>query len=169
MCLLRTKTGIEYNSIETPQIRKFSRTDSYRFFVLGLDIAGEHFDFPGFSHSSLRTQTCWFMRAFVEDGSLLFARKLIQNLGNFSSIRCPAKCAARISQAFSETTHTFYIDPRTVDILPDIERNGYTFTDGCGTVSSATWRSLKKALASRKQPTCYQIRYQGKSSCNYMQ
>lgn len=131
----------------------------------GLGIAGEHFDFLGFSHSSLRTQTCWFMRSFVENGSLLFAKNLIQSLGDFSSIRCPAKCAARIGQAFSETSHAFYINPKTVRKVPDIQRNGYTFTDGCGTVSTATWKLLKKASASKKQPTCYQIRYKGMCMC----
>lgn len=128
----------------------------------GLDIAGEHFDFLGFSHSSLRSQSCWFMRPFVHEGSLLNARSLIQSLGNFSSIRCPAKCAARIGQAFSESTSAVKIEPSIVHQLPDIRIGQYLFTDGCGTISKDTWKLLRSNHSARDQPTLYQIRYKGK-------
>lgn len=128
----------------------------------GLDIAGEHFDFLGFSHSSLRSQACWFMRAFIHEGSLLYARQLIQQLGDFSAIRCPAKCAARIGQAFSETTGAVHVDPKIVKTFPDIRVGEYMFTDGCGTISKESWRALKSSSSSKNQPTSYQIRYKGK-------
>jgi len=95
----------------------------------GLDIAGEHFDFLGFSQSSLRSQSCWFMRPFLYNGRMLNARSLIQSLGDFTAIRCPAKCAARIGQAFSETTSAIQIDPNAVCKQPDIGAGQHIFTD----------------------------------------
>lgn len=127
----------------------------------GLDVAGEHFDFLGFSNSSLKTRTCWFMRPFVHDGSLMFAGRLIIQLGDFSGIRCPAKCAARIGQAFSESTSAVSIDERIVKIFPDVTIGKYMFTDGCGTISKQAWRLLKGNSSSKDQPTSYQIRYKG--------
>ncbi|KIW30891.1 uncharacterized protein PV07_02583 [Cladophialophora immunda] len=127
----------------------------------GLNIAGEHFDFLGFSHSSLRSQTCWFMRPFVHDGSLLSAKGLISKLGNFSAIRCPAKCAARIGQAFSETTSAVRVEPSIVQIYPDVKVGRYLFTDGCGTISRSTWKRLRGNVRAQDQPTSYQIRYKG--------
>ncbi|KAK5072515.1 hypothetical protein LTR51_005153 [Lithohypha guttulata] len=127
----------------------------------GLDIGGEHFDFLGFSHSSLRSQTCWFMRPFVHNGELFYAGRLIESLGDFTSIRSPAKCAARIGQAFSETPAAIAIDPKTVSKCSDVRCEQHLFTDGCGTASRATWRLLKKASSSQEQPTLYQIRYKG--------
>lgn len=132
----------------------------------GLKIAGEQFDFLGFSHSSLRSQTCWFMRSFYHDGNRLHARALITSLGDFSTIRCPAKCAARIGQAFSETHSAVRIDPSIVLRYPDIQSGLYTFTDGCGTVSAATWKLLKGTSAGKDQPTLYQIRYKGECSAS---
>lgn len=127
----------------------------------GLDIAGEHFDFLGFSHSSLRSQTCWFMRPFIQDGTLLFAKDLISRLGDFSEIRCPAKCAARIGQAFSETTSALRVEPSVVQVCADVKVGRYVFTDGCGTISKSMWRRLRGNVPPKDQPTSYQIRYKG--------
>ncbi|KAK5531667.1 hypothetical protein LTR23_009860 [Exophiala sp. CCFEE 6169] len=124
----------------------------------GVDIAGEHFDFLGFSHSSLRSQTCWFMRPFIQDGTVLFASNLISKLGDFSEIRCPAKCAARIGQAFSETTSAVRVDPSAVQVHADVKVGRYVFTDGCGTISKSMWRRLKGNVPAKNQPTSYQIR-----------
>lgn len=60
-----------------------------------INIAGRGYEFLGFSHSSLRAQTCWFMAPFAQGPQLLHARAVIAGLGDFSLIRSPAKCAAR--------------------------------------------------------------------------
>ncbi|KPI41804.1 putative RNA-dependent RNA polymerase 1 [Cyphellophora attinorum] len=134
-----------------------------RFLTLlqnGIDIAGFRFEFLGFSHSSLRSQTCWFMRPFIHDGQLMYARTLIDQLGDFSAIRCPAKCAARIGQAFSDTTRAIRVDSRVVSEHDDVRSGRHVFTDGCGTISPAVW-SLLKGNYARGDPTSYQIRYKG--------
>lgn len=101
------------------------------------------------------------MRPFVHEGSLLFAQALVKSLGDFSGIRCLAKCAARIGQAFSETTSAIRSDPRVVVTYPDVKNQHHVFTDGCGTISKAVWKLLKNTSSSKEQPTAYQIRYQG--------
>ena len=115
----------------------------------GIDVAGFRFDFLGFSHSSLRSQACWFMRPFIHDNRLMSARQLINELGDFSCIYCPAKCAARIGQAFSETTNAIHIEPSIVVQIADVKNGKHVFTDGCGTVSSMTWKLFKGKGASK--------------------
>jgi len=129
-----------------------------------IDIAGRRYEFLGFSHSSLRAQTCWFMAPFVQDNELLHARIVIAKLGDFSAIRSPAKCAARIGQAFSETSKTVRIRADAVTTIADIDRSGRVFSDGVGTFSSSImlklWREYSNSRALR--PMLFQIRYAGK-------
>ncbi len=130
----------------------------------GFTIAGRKFDFLGFSHSSLRAQSCWFMSPFAQDGSLMYDRILIQQLGDFTKIRCPAKCAARIGQAFSETPTAVPLAPGTVQTQQDIERGSRVFSDGVGTLSKSVMHKIWDAHPEmrKSKPTCFQIRYKGK-------
>ncbi len=130
----------------------------------GFSVAGRRYNFFAFSHSSLRAQSCWFMAPFVHEGSLLFDRKLIQGLGDFSEIRCPAKCAARIGQAFSETPIAISVEAGVAQVIPDIERNGRVFSDGVGTISRPLLEKLWAALPleRRGKARAFQIRYSGK-------
>ena len=106
------------------------------------------------------------MAPFLHENSLLFDRMLIQYLGNFASIRCPAKCAARIGQAFSDTRTAVTIDLTDYYEIPDVQNNGRVFSDGVGTISSSLlekiWERLPKKTLPR--PTCLQIRFKGKCS-----
>jgi RNA dependent RNA polymerase len=130
----------------------------------GFPIAGQHFSFLGFSHSSLRAQSCWFMTPFSHNGRLLSDRELIKGLGNFSKICIPARCAARIGQAFSDTRDAIALAPGVVKEMEDVERNGRVFSDGVGTISMETLEQIWGGLLAGKQkkPTVLQIRYQGK-------
>jgi hypothetical protein len=130
-----------------------------------ITIAGMVFKFLGFSHSSLRSQTCWFCAPFVHnDGRLILAPIIIKNLGNFSEIMSPARCAARIGQAFSDTSGAIPIKPENLRRIPDIERHSRVFSDGCGTISSALLKKVWAGWSASKksQPTVLQIRFQGK-------
>ena len=131
----------------------------------GIYIAGRLFTFLGFSHSSLRTQTCWFMAPFWDrrQDKLLLAQMLIKNLGNFIDIKCPARCAARIGQAFSDATDTISMQGATYEIMRDIERNGRCFSDGCGTLSQGLLDPIHRRFsrARKMRATILQIRFQG--------
>lgn len=71
--------------------------------IVPLLIAGRAFSFLGFSHSSLRAQSCWFMAPIFRDNSLRLTQHVLKDLGDFSNIKVPAKCAARIGQNFTDT------------------------------------------------------------------
>ena len=126
-------------------------------------IAGRGYQFLGFSHSSLRAQTCWYMAPFIEDGSLVTAGSVIKSLGDFSHIRSPAKCAARIGQAFSQAFSSVELKRSDLKYMPDVERNNRTFSDGVGTVSLSLLQKIWSEYAESKKlkPTVLQIRFAG--------
>ena len=68
-----------------------------------IPIAGKFFSFLGFSHSSLRAQSCWFMAPLISERGLKLADHVLKELGDFSNVKLPAKCAARIGQNFTDT------------------------------------------------------------------
>jgi len=133
----------------------------------GIQIAGRTYSFLGFSHSSLRAQSCWFAAPFIHDEhGLQNYEDIIQGLGNFSVLRSPAKCAARIGQAFSDTRTAVSIDPGIVREVADVERNDRVFSDGVGTISLSLMEKIADKLPQpqRCMPACLQIRYRGMKS-----
>jgi hypothetical protein len=133
-------------------------------FENGIIIADKKFDVLGWSHSSLRAHSCWFVAPFIYDGNLMTAANIIRDLGDFTSITSPAKCAARIGQTFSDTPTSVAIDPTILRLDKDVERDGRVYSDGVGTMSeelmNKIWDSLPKQRRGPK-PTCFQIRYSG--------
>jgi hypothetical protein len=134
-----------------------------KFIESEYSIAGRGFSFLGFSHSSLRSQTCWFMAPFEYGGRTLSAPELIRNLGDFGHIRTPAKCAARIGQAFTDTTGTVEVEAGMQIRLRDIERGGRCFSDGCGTISLGLLEKVWRVYGPRRtlKPVILQIRFAG--------
>jgi hypothetical protein len=132
----------------------------------GILIAGRRFEFLGFSHASLRCHETWFMAPFLEGSTMVHAKDVIKDLGDFTNIHCSAKCAARIGQAFSDTIFAVRI-PDTAfvhEAVPDIQRNGRTFSDGCGSMSLELFQQVWRVLPPerrQKRPTVLQIRYRG--------
>ncbi len=51
-------------------------------------------------------------------------------MGDFSSIKCIGKLAARLGQSLSTSVATF--ETINFDIIPDIKVGEYNFTDGIG-------------------------------------
>ncbi|KAF8471693.1 RNA dependent RNA polymerase-domain-containing protein [Kalaharituber pfeilii] len=128
-----------------------------------LIIGGRVFSFLGFSGASLRNHTCWFMAPFNYKGQLIDSTALIATLGDFSHIRTPGKCAARIGQAFSNTFNSVFVPPESEQRVPDVERNGRCFSDGCGTISTAMMQRIwtEAPLIARSKPFVFQIRFAG--------
>ncbi|KAH6704064.1 rna-dependent rna polymeras-like protein [Leptodontidium sp. MPI-SDFR-AT-0119] len=162
---------VQFSDEDGQPVRFSSRVSNQKIFhgrfkdVLrnGIVIAGREYSFLGCSHSSLRAQSCWFMAPFVFEGALMWDRIMIQQLGNFTAIQSPAKCAARIGQVFSDTRTAVAIDPALVRLETDVERNGRVFSDGVGTMSVAMMERIWDALPKAKpvKPCLFQIRYQG--------
>ncbi|TKA65705.1 hypothetical protein B0A55_11132, partial [Friedmanniomyces simplex] len=130
-----------------------------------INIAGQAFAFLGFSHSSLRSQSCWFMAPLFdrEKGSLQYAPQVIKELGDFTHIRTPAKCAARIGQCFTDTTASVTLQPGEKGSLSVVERNGRDFSDGVGTISRRLLEDVWRVYGQKQllRPTVLQIRFQG--------
>ncbi|KAI1769919.1 RdRP-domain-containing protein [Hypoxylon cercidicola] len=137
------------------------------FLLQGVHIAGRGYKFLGFSHSSLRAHSVWFMAEFEDhNGSKQTYSSVISHLGKFNKIFSPPRCAARIGQAFSETP--FSIDLQelgvTIERIDDVEsRDGNrVFSDGVGTLSRSLMEAIHDALPQTKGiATCFQIRWGG--------
>ena len=131
-----------------------------------IPLCGRTFQFLGFSQSSLRSQTAWFMSPFSVSkvGHVLTPAHAIEKLGDFSLLRSPAKCAARIGQAFTDTNGFVTIQANQEFVLPDVERNGRVFSDGCGILAAdlAYEVGMKYLRFSMKEkPTVLQVRFRG--------
>lgn len=133
----------------------------------GVSIAGRHFNFLGFSHSSLRSHSAWFMASFVDDNFQMQSNDtVIKGLGKFEDIRVPAKCAARIGQAFSETPYAVPIFNKGISVrfIPDVTNKdgSRVFSDGVGTISKEAMEEFWAHLPQRSNSaTCFQIRWSG--------
>ncbi|KAM0414583.1 hypothetical protein ACHAPT_013578 [Fusarium lateritium] len=133
----------------------------------GIDIAGRKYLFLGFSHSSLRSHSAWFSSPFV-DGNYQnqTISMILEALGDFQDIRVPAKCAARIGQAFSETPYAvpLFENGITTRDIPDVKTadGSRVFSDGVGTISQEALEDVWTYLPMRfAAPTCLQIRWGG--------
>jgi RNA-dependent RNA polymerase len=103
------------------------------------------------------------------------AARIIQDLGTFDNlsydnklINCPARYAARLSQAFTATeAATFKVeDPQMREDIKTKNKR-YIFTDGCGCISEEFAREIWQVMRPRTRdrdedfPRAYQIRYSG--------
>ncbi|KAH6651893.1 RNA dependent RNA polymerase-domain-containing protein [Truncatella angustata] len=131
----------------------------------GTQVGGRKYDFLGFSHSSLRAHSAWLMAPFIHNQSMQTYFNVIDMLGDFNKIHSPARCAARIGQAFSETPFAISLKEHGIDnhdttdiYSKDGRRN---FTDGVGWVSQEVVDAIQAALPQKKEATCFQIRWGG--------
>ncbi|KAK9900462.1 RdRP-domain-containing protein [Cystobasidium minutum MCA 4210] len=116
----------------------------------GIMIAGRLYEFLAYSQSSLREATVWFMTPFEHDGKTITAERIRISLGNFDHIKnCPARYAARLSQAFSATHKGFQIDQSLVKRIAERERNGKCFSDGAGKISPMLAKEVQESIASK--------------------
>ncbi|KAI0669992.1 RdRP-domain-containing protein [Trametes maxima] len=149
----------------------------------GITIAGVHFDFLAYSQSALKEHAVWFVKPFkhVDDMGYIHivdAASIIASLGTFKGLpfdpnltKCPARYAARISQAFTATDASITVDVGHVIYGNDMKDSTgkRAFTDGVGTISpqlaQEIWRALqekkRRGRRDRSYPRAYQIRFQG--------
>lgn len=103
------------------------------------------------------------MSPFFESGTLQLPEHILRALGDFSNIRIPAKCAARIGQDFTVTNATVDLRGGIVSTLPMIQRDGRDFSHGVGTISQELLEEVWRRYGTRRalKPTVFQIRYRG--------
>ncbi|XP_042505199.1 RNA-dependent RNA polymerase 6-like [Macadamia integrifolia] len=124
----------------------------------GFYLCGRKYSFLAFSSNQLRDRSAWF---FAEDESISVV-DIRSWMGKFTN-RNVAKCAARMGQCFSSTYATVEVPIKHVNPeLPDIERNGFVFSDGIGMLTPDLAVEVAEKLQLTIYPPCaYQIRYAG--------
>ena len=125
----------------------------------GIVVGDRHYEFLAYGNSQFREHGAYFFAPT----SNLTAEMIRDWMGDFEGIKTVAKYASRIGQCFSTTRAM----PTTVNInrIPDIERDGYCFTDGVGKISHflAQITALEIGLSSFADdcPSVFQFRLGG--------
>ncbi|RGB33663.1 RNA dependent RNA polymerase-domain-containing protein [Rhizophagus diaphanus] len=123
----------------------------------GITIGDRHYEFLAFSASQLRDHSCWF---FSPTGDLT-ANKVRDWMGNFSTNKSVAKYAARMGQCFSSTRAIQKLPIDDIKEIPDIVRNGFTFSDGVGNISFSIAKKIAYELDLKTIPSAFQFRMAG--------
>ncbi|KEY68675.1 hypothetical protein S7711_00549 [Stachybotrys chartarum IBT 7711] len=125
----------------------------------GIRIGDRHYQFLAFGSSQLRQGGAYFFCP-TEHLSCDDIRKW---MGNFDHIKIVAKYAARVGQCFSTTREIRRVYQPHIHPIPDIERNGYCFTDGVGIVSGLLARMITEEMELDvfDEPTTFQFRMGG--------
>lgn len=95
----------------------------------GIVVAGRYYQFLAFGNSQFRESGAYFYAPTQS----VSADDIRKNLGTFSHIKTVAKYGARLGQTLS-TTRPVKTNFK-LETIQDIERNGFTFTDGVGKIS----------------------------------
>ncbi|CAI6337736.1 unnamed protein product [Periconia digitata] len=126
----------------------------------GIVVAGRYYVFLAFGNSQFREHGAYFY-APTQSQSEFDIRK---SMGNFEHIKTAAKYAARLGQCFSTTRAIKSINVK-IEMISDIERNGYTFTDGVGRISPFLAQMAAKELGLQNPfddpPSLFQFRLGG--------
>ncbi|KAF8581580.1 RdRP-domain-containing protein [Ramaria rubella] len=139
----------------------------------GFTLCGRKFEFLAYSQSALKEYTVWFVTSFTtRQGRRVDAKYIRESIGSSwpgDLRRHPAKFAARLSQAFTATESSVFVENDQIERIPDIERNGYCFSDGNGILSQEMADAIHEALQrgsdrmsrQRSTPSVFQVRIQG--------
>ena len=129
------------------------------FMRSGVTVAGREFKFLAFSSSQLKEHSCWFLA----DGGGWTAQGVRDQMGDFSHIMIPGKYAARMGQCFSTTLvgSSAELGSDCRCSIPDVERNGFVFSDGVGTISLDLALEVAEKRNYDPLPSALQIRLGG--------
>jgi RNA-dependent RNA polymerase len=121
----------------------------------GIVVGDRHYEFLAYGNSQFREHGAYFFAPT----STVTTDTMRSWMGDFRGIKTVAKYASRIGQCF--TTTKAINDSAQVQRIPDIERNGYCFTDGVGKISEfSLWMSTRK-MDLRNCPSVIQFRLGG--------
>ena len=93
-------------------------------------------------------------------GPSLSRNSLLESLGCFDDVAA-TKIGDRISLAFTQTTPIDEIPLDCILAEPELVRNGYQFSDGCGVMGPGIARKVQEALKLQEVPGAIQIRMGG--------
>ena len=121
----------------------------------GIVVGDRHYEFLAYGNSQFREHGAYFFAPT----STLTADMIRSWMGDFRGIKTVAKYASRIGQCFTTTKATG--DSAQVQRIPDIERNGYCFTDGVGKILDFSLQMLTRKEKLRNCPSVIQFRLGG--------
>ncbi|KAI0337237.1 RdRP-domain-containing protein [Trametopsis cervina] len=120
----------------------------------GIHIAGRLYVFLTFGESQARAHGCWS----ISETEGFTVQAVLDSMGDLSRERVVAKHAARQSLALS-STRAVKLDVQITRGYPDIERNGYIFTDGVGQFTQAVADECARVVGHTSTPiSAVQIR-----------
>ncbi|PYH98795.1 putative RNA-directed RNA polymerase (Sad-1) [Aspergillus ellipticus CBS 707.79] len=126
----------------------------------GIVIGDRRYEFLAFGNSQFREHGAYFFAPLPD----LTAANIRAWMGRFDGIRNVAKYAARLGQCFS-TTRAIAGCPVQIHNIGDVERNGYTFSDGVGKISrflaQMAMTELKIKTPTGDPPSAFQFRLGG--------
>ena len=136
-------------------------TRVHRTLTRGISQGDRHYEFLAWGNSQLREHSAYF---FASLPGVVTASQIRAIMGEFDHETIIAKRAARMGQCFSTTRAISYRVPRVTraDLISDVKRNGFTFTDGVGKISPflAEMVALQLKLTG-PTPSCFQFRLGG--------
>lgn len=134
----------------------------FRTLTSGIVIGDRQYDFLAFGNSQLREHGAYFFASLPSGPAASHIRAW---MGRFEHERIVARHAARIGQCFSTTRairNAGFPPVRKADLIDDVERNGFRFTDGVGKISRFYAETIAKELGVRgTPPSAYQFRLAG--------
>ena len=137
---------------------KAMRAKIDQLFEKGISIGDVHFTILHWSNSQLRQQGFYM---YAQMPSAPSADDIRQWIMSQTMLKTPCKYASRLALFFSTSQPTIAIQPAEVAVVPDVERDGFVFTDGCGRISYKASERVREALGLAYAPSAYQFRFQG--------
>ncbi|KAI8627834.1 RNA dependent RNA polymerase-domain-containing protein [Xylariaceae sp. FL1651] len=132
----------------------------FRTLLNGIQVGGRHFQFLAFGNSQFRENGAYFFSPTDH----LSCDQIRDWMGDVKHIKVVAKYAARLGQCFS-TTRALRDNPisKTIEVIEDISRNGWCFTDGVGKISPKLAEYIAKPLRQGEKliPSAFQFRLGG--------
>jgi RNA-dependent RNA polymerase len=125
----------------------------------GIQIGDRHYQFLAFGSSQLRQCGAYFFCPTDH----ISCDDIRRWMGEVGHIRIVAKYAARLGQCFSTTREMRGLPIPDVRSIPDVERNGYCFTDGVGIISDFMAQMIMEELTLDvyAEPSAFQFRMGG--------
>ncbi|KAM0246703.1 hypothetical protein ACHAQJ_010118 [Trichoderma viride] len=125
----------------------------------GIQIGDRRYKFLAFGSSQLRQCGAYFFCPTDH----ISCEDIRRWMGEVGHIRIVAKYAARLGQCFSTTREMKGVPVPDVRSIPDIDRNGYCFTDGVGMISEFMARMIVEELTLDvyNDPSAFQFRMGG--------
>ncbi|KAF2752043.1 RdRP-domain-containing protein, partial [Sporormia fimetaria CBS 119925] len=155
----KTEGRLSYNGPQSQAL--FDRVK--RALENGIVVAGRYYEFLAFGNSQFRENGAYFFAPTTSRS----AADIRQEQGQFGHILSTAKFGARLGQCFSTTRRIHSTSSKGLELkqIPDIERNGFTFSDGVGKICSFLAKLAAQELgfqnAFEDPPSLYQFRLAG--------